>query len=61
MTGVQTCALPIYRPVSGWARYKTPIKDYWLASSSAHPGGGIMAAPGRLAALEILKSKAGDE
>jgi len=48
------------RPVSGWARYKTPIKDYWLASSSAHPGGGIMAAPGRLAALEILKSKDGD-
>ena len=46
------------RPVSGWARYKTPIRDYWLASSSAHPGGGIMAAPGRLAALEILKSKA---
>jgi phytoene dehydrogenase-like protein len=48
------------RPVSGWARYKTPIKDYWLASSSAHPGGGIMGAPGRLAALEILKSKGGD-
>jgi phytoene dehydrogenase-like protein len=48
------------RPVSGWARYKTPIKDYWLASSSAHPGGGIMAAPGRLAALEILKSKRGE-
>ena len=48
------------RPVSGWARYKTPIKDYWLASSSAHPGGGIMAAPGRLAALEILKSKGVD-
>jgi phytoene dehydrogenase-like protein len=49
------------RPVSGWARYKTPIKDYWLASSSAHPGGGIMGAPGRLAALEILKSKAGEK
>jgi phytoene dehydrogenase-like protein len=48
------------RPVSGWARYKTPIRDYWLASSSAHPGGGIMAAPGRLAALEILKSKRGE-
>jgi phytoene dehydrogenase-like protein len=48
------------RPVSGWSRYKTPIRDYWLASSSAHPGGGIMAAPGRLAALEILKSKRGE-
>jgi phytoene dehydrogenase-like protein len=47
------------RPVSGWSRYKTPIRDYWLASSSAHPGGGIMGAPGRLAALEILKSKRG--
>ena len=48
--------LAFMRPAAGWARYKTPIKDYWLASSSAHPGGGIMAAPGRLAALEILKS-----
>ncbi len=45
------------RPVPGWARYRTPIRDYWMAGSSTHPGGGIMAANGRLAALEILRSR----
>jgi phytoene dehydrogenase-like protein len=42
------------RPVPGWARYRTPIRGLWLAGSSAHPGGGIMGAPGRLAALAAL-------
>ena len=45
------------RPVPGWARFKTPIRDLWLAGSSTHPGGGIMGANGRLAALEVLKAK----
>jgi phytoene dehydrogenase-like protein len=45
------------RPVPGWARYRTPIRDYWMAGSSTHPGGGIMAANGRLAALEILRAR----
>jgi phytoene dehydrogenase-like protein len=45
------------RPIPGWARYRTPIRDYWMAGSSTHPGGGIMAANGRLAALEILRSR----
>jgi len=45
------------RPFPGWARYRTPIRDYWMAGSSTHPGGGIMAANGRLAALEILRSR----
>ena len=43
------------RPVPGWAQYRTPIKNLYLCGSSTHPGGGIMGAPGRLAALEILK------
>ncbi|HZP24569.1 MAG TPA: NAD(P)/FAD-dependent oxidoreductase [Terriglobales bacterium] len=43
------------RPVPGWARYKTPVKNLWMCGSATHPGGGIMGAPGRLAALEILK------
>ena len=47
------------RPVPGWSRYRTPIRDYWMAGSSTHPGGGIMAANGRLAALELLKAKKG--
>ncbi len=47
------------RPIPGWARYRTPIEDYWMCGSSTHPGGGIMAANGRLAALELLKAKKG--
>ena len=44
------------RPVPGWARYRTPIKDLWMCGSATHPGGGIMGAPGRIAALELLGS-----
>jgi len=47
------------RPVPGWAQYKTPIKNLWMCGSATHPGGGIMGAPGRLAALEILKHSKG--
>lgn len=43
------------RPAAGYAKYKTPIKGYWQCGSGTHPGGGIMGAPGRLAALEVLK------
>jgi phytoene dehydrogenase-like protein len=43
------------RPVPGWAQYRTPIKNLYLCGSATHPGGGIMGANGRLAALEILK------
>ncbi|MFN2488250.1 MAG: phytoene desaturase family protein [Actinomycetota bacterium] len=45
------------RPVPGWARYKTPIDDLWLCGSATHPGGGIMGAPGRIAALEVLAAR----
>ena len=43
------------RPVAGWARYRTPVRKLYMCGSATHPGGGIMGAPGRLAALEILK------
>jgi phytoene dehydrogenase-like protein len=43
------------RPVPGWAQYRTPIKNLYMCGSATHPGGGIMGAPGRLAAMEILK------
>lgn len=43
------------RPVPGWARYRTPIKNLYMCGAGTHPGGGVMAASGRLAALEILK------
>jgi len=43
------------RPVAGWANYRTPIKNLYLCGACTHPGGGVMAASGRLAALEVLK------
>lgn len=43
------------RPVPGWSRYQTPIRGYYQCGSGTHPGGGIMGAPGRLGALELLK------
>jgi len=42
------------RPVPGWARYRTPIRNLYLCGSGTHPGGGITGAPGRNAAREIL-------
>jgi phytoene dehydrogenase-like protein len=45
------------RPVPGYARFRTPLKDLWLCGSSTHPGGGIMGANGRIAALEVLRSR----
>src|ERR1700694_3786996 len=47
------------RPVPGWAQYRTPIKNLYMCGSATHPGGGIMGANGRLAALEILKDSGG--
>jgi phytoene dehydrogenase-like protein len=35
-----------FRPVLGWARYRTPIKGLYLCGSGTHPGGGITGAPG---------------
>jgi phytoene dehydrogenase-like protein len=42
------------RPTAGWARYRTPVKNLWMCGSGAHPGGGIMGAPGELAAKTFL-------
>jgi phytoene dehydrogenase-like protein len=47
------------RPAPGMARYRTPVRNLWLCGSSAHPGGGIMGAPGRNAALEAIKAHRG--
>ncbi len=43
------------RPVPGYAQYRSPIRDLWMCGSSTHPGGGVMGAPGRNAAAEILR------
>jgi phytoene dehydrogenase-like protein len=45
------------RPAAGWARYRTPIRRLWLGASGAHPGGGVMGAPGELAAKTLLRSR----
>ena len=42
------------RPLFGWARYRTPVGNLYLCGSGAHPGGGVMGAPGRNAAREII-------
>ena len=43
------------RPAPQWSNYRTPIRGYYQCGAGTHPGGGIMGASGRLAALEILK------
>jgi phytoene dehydrogenase-like protein len=44
------------RPVPGYARFRTPVRDLWLCGSATHPGGGIMGANGRIAAFEVLRA-----
>jgi phytoene dehydrogenase-like protein len=46
------------RPVPRWARYKTPVRGLYQCGSGTHPGGGVMGASGRLAALAILQAAA---
>jgi len=43
------------RPVPGWADYLTPIRGLFMCGSATHPGGGIIGAPGRNAAMSVLK------
>ena len=44
----------IFRPIPGWGRSETPISALYLASASAHPGGGVHGAPGANAAQAAL-------
>jgi len=48
--------LYMFRPVPGYANYRTPIKNLFMCGAAAHPGGGVMGAPGWNAAREMLKS-----
>jgi phytoene dehydrogenase-like protein len=48
--------LLFFRPLAGWARYRTPVPGLWLCGSGTHPGGGVMGAPGELAARAVLAS-----
>jgi phytoene dehydrogenase-like protein len=57
-------AMPLHqlfnmRPVPGWSDYRTPVRGLYLCGSAAHPGGGVMGACGRNAALEMLRDGRG--
>jgi phytoene dehydrogenase-like protein len=46
----------VFRPTPGTGRAETPIRGLFLASASAHPGGGVHGACGWNAALAALGS-----
>ncbi|MBI4601687.1 MAG: NAD(P)/FAD-dependent oxidoreductase [Planctomycetes bacterium] len=43
------------RPAPGWCRHRTPVPGLYLAGAGAHPGGGVLGAPGRNAAMAALR------
>jgi phytoene dehydrogenase-like protein len=45
----------VARPLLGWARHQTPIRNLYLCGSGTHPGTGLDGRAGRLAAREILR------
>jgi phytoene dehydrogenase-like protein len=47
--------LLLARPLLGWARHRTPIRNLFLCGSGTHPGTGLDGRAGALAAREILK------
>ena len=44
-----------FRPLIGWAQYRTPLKHLYLCGAGTHPGGGITGQPGANAAREIVR------
>ncbi|KAL0343293.1 UNVERIFIED_CONTAM: Pyridine nucleotide-disulfide oxidoreductase domain-containing protein 2 [Sesamum angustifolium] len=48
-------SLFLMRPVKGWSNYRTPLQGLYLCGSGAHPGGGVMGAPGRNVANVVIQ------
>ena len=49
-----------FRPLIGWAQYRTPLERLYLCGAGTHPGGGLTGLPGANAAREIARDfKAG--
>jgi phytoene dehydrogenase-like protein len=46
----------VFRPIPGMGRPTTPISNVYLASGSAHPGGGVHGAPGASAASLAMRA-----
>ena len=46
----------IFRPTTGLGRPETGIRRLYLASASAHPGGGVHGGPGAIAARAALRA-----
>ncbi|XP_067657317.1 pyridine nucleotide-disulfide oxidoreductase domain-containing protein 2-like [Haliotis asinina] len=46
--------LYLSRPIPALCNYRCPIRGLYLCGSGAHPGGGVMGSPGRLAAQAVL-------
>ncbi|OGS48001.1 MAG: hypothetical protein A3K68_00770 [Euryarchaeota archaeon RBG_16_68_13] len=44
-----------FRPVPGWAQYRTPVAGLYLGGAGSHPGGGVLGAPGHNAAMAVLE------
>jgi phytoene dehydrogenase-like protein len=43
------------RPVPGWAQYRMPVPGLYQTGATTHPGGSVTGAPGRNAAMVMLK------
>jgi phytoene dehydrogenase-like protein len=47
----------VFRPLSSWGRPNTHLRGLYLASASAHPGGGVHGGPGAIAARAAINER----